>query len=47
MDIPWRVLEELEADPFAALRRQAIFDCCKWDPQVEDVATLAPFPIVL
>jgi len=47
MDIPWRVLEELEADPFAAVRRQAIFDCCKWDPQVEDVATLASFPLVL
>ncbi|HVR99544.1 MAG TPA: glutathionylspermidine synthase family protein, partial [Thermoanaerobaculia bacterium] len=23
------------------------FDCCKWDPQVEDVATLAPFPLML
>ena len=21
--------------------------CCKWDPQVEDVATLAPYPLVL
>lgn len=29
------------------MRRQAIFDCCKWDPQVEDVATLAPFPLLL
>ena len=47
MDISWRVLEELGADRFAAVRRQTIFDCCKWDPQVEDVATLAPFPFVL
>jgi hypothetical protein len=31
----------------ARLRRRAIFDCFKWDPQVEDVATLAPFPLLL
>jgi glutathionylspermidine synthase len=29
------------------VRRRAIFECCKWDPQVEDVATLAPYPLVL
>ncbi|MEH1766053.1 MAG: hypothetical protein V7K76_25645 [Nostoc sp.] len=29
------------------MRLQTIFDCCKWDPQVEDVATLANFPLVL
>lgn len=32
---------------FAAVRRRAIFECCKWDPQVEDVSTLAPFPLLL
>ena len=47
MDTLWRVLEELDDGQFAAVRRQTIFDCCKWDPQVEDVATLAAFPLVL
>lgn len=40
-------LPSLDADACEALRRRAIFDCCKWDPQVEDVASLAPFPLVL
>jgi glutathionylspermidine synthase len=44
---PWRVVPAVEPSLFARLRRQAIFDCCKWDPQVEDIATLAPFPLVL
>ena len=30
-----------------AIRRRAIFECCKWDPQVEDVSTIADVPIVL
>jgi glutathionylspermidine synthase len=29
------------------IRRRAIFECCKWDPQVEDVSTIADIPIVL
>jgi glutathionylspermidine synthase len=29
------------------LRRRVIFDCCKWDPQVEDVSTIADIPLVL
>jgi glutathionylspermidine synthase len=37
----------LEPELFARVRRQAIFECCKWDPQVEDVATLSPVPLVL
>ncbi|HZN69106.1 MAG TPA: hypothetical protein VFB66_27750, partial [Tepidisphaeraceae bacterium] len=37
----------LEPDDFAALRRRMIFDHCKWDPQVEDVSVLAPFPLVI
>ena len=49
MDVtaPWRDAPALEPALFANVRRQAIFECCKWDPQVEDVATLAPFPLVL
>jgi glutathionylspermidine synthase len=37
----------LDATTFSALRRRAVLDGCKWDPQVEDVATLAPFPLVM
>jgi hypothetical protein len=29
------------------IRRRAIFECCKWDPQVEDVSTISDVPIVL
>lgn len=32
---------------FAVVRRRAIFECCKWDPQVEDVSTLSPLPLLL
>ena len=32
---------------FEAIRRAAILRHCKWDPQVGDQATLAPFPLVL
>lgn len=37
----------LDAATFSALRRRAVLDGCKWDPQVEDVATLAPFPLLM
>lgn len=47
MSVPWRVPPPLGADAYATFRRRAIFECCKWDPQVEDTATLAPFPIVV
>ena len=32
---------------YARLVRRAIFECDKWDPQVEDVSALAPFPLLL
>src|SRR5579872_5510173 len=35
------------AAKMSALRRRAVLDGCKWDPQVGDVNTLAPFPLVL
>lgn len=49
MDVtpPWRAAAAIEPARFVGVRRQAIFECCKWDPQVEDVATLAPYPLVL
>jgi glutathionylspermidine synthase len=32
---------------FSRLHQRAIFECCKWDPQVEDVSTLSPLPLLL
>ena len=47
MTAPLRAGPLLAADEFAHVRRRTIFECCKWDPQFEDVRTLAPFPLVL
>jgi glutathionylspermidine synthase len=44
---PWLLVDPLSPDVFAPLRRRVIFDCCKWDPQVEDVSTIADIPLVL
>jgi glutathionylspermidine synthase len=48
-DPPLDPLDTGPVDPaeHARLRRRAIFECCKWDPQVEDVSTVAPFPLLL
>ena len=37
----------IDAHAFAALRRRAVLEGCKWDPQVGDVNTLADFPLIL
>jgi hypothetical protein len=47
MKLPWQIIEPIEAKTFAEIRQAAIFECCKWDPQVEDVCTLSPLPLVL
>lgn len=47
MSAPWREVRPLPDEALASLRRRAIFDCCKWDPQVEDNPTIAAFPLVL
>jgi glutathionylspermidine synthase len=47
MTAPWLAAAPLGSDAYATFRRRAIFECCKWDPQVEDTATLAPFPLVV
>src|SRR5215472_2394915 len=31
----------------ASIRRQAVLEGCKWDPQVGDVSTLAAFPLIM
>lgn len=42
-----RAGEALASDAFRQVRRRMILDGCKWDPQVGDVETLAPFPILM
>ncbi|HET9227536.1 MAG TPA: glutathionylspermidine synthase family protein [Thermoanaerobaculia bacterium] len=44
---PWIETDPVDPAEHARLRRRAIFECCKWDPQVEDVSTVAPFPLLL
>jgi glutathionylspermidine synthase len=44
---PWVDVPGLDDDAFRTLRRRAIFDCLKWDPQVEDAGTLARVPLVV
>ena len=39
MTAPWSSKPAIDAARFVHVRLQAIFDCCKWDPQVEDVPT--------
>jgi hypothetical protein len=44
---PWIAVEPLTTAAFAELRRRAIVDCCKWDPQVGDACAIAPAPLVV
>ena len=47
MSVPWLPSRAVDAKAFAAIRRRTIFECCKWDPQVEDVSVLADTPLLL
>jgi glutathionylspermidine synthase len=44
-EAPISALRCVSDDSFATIRRRMILECCKWDPQVGDVSTLAPFAI--
>lgn len=36
------------AEPvFKGLRRQMVLNHCKWDPQIEDIGALCPYPLIL
>jgi glutathionylspermidine synthase len=37
----------VNSEAWSEIRRHAVLDGCKWDPQVGDVDTLSPFPVVL
>jgi len=44
---PWVPVEPLADREFAALRRRAVFECDKWDPQVGDACVIARHPLVV
>jgi glutathionylspermidine synthase len=47
MTLPWIPVELLTPLAFARVRRRAIFDCHKWDPQVGDAGVIARCPLIL
>lgn len=47
MTTPWLPAAPLDPRVFAELRRRAIFDCCKWDPQVGDTCAIARAPLIV
>jgi hypothetical protein len=44
---PWIPATPLDEADYLQLRRRAIFECHKWDPQVGDVGVIARLPLVL
>jgi glutathionylspermidine synthase len=44
---PWTEGAALTSDRYHGVRKRVIFECGKWDPQVEDANTIADRPIVL
>jgi glutathionylspermidine synthase len=44
---PLRAGPNVESEQFSAIRRELLLKHCKWDPQVGDVSTLAPFPLLI
>ena len=44
---PLRTEAAISPENFSVIRRQLMLDHCKWDSQVGDVTTLAPFPLFL
>src|SRR5262245_52506624 len=47
MMTPWIPASPLDDREFSHVRRRAIFDCCKWDPQVGDSCSIARSPLVI
>jgi glutathionylspermidine synthase len=43
----WDAMREVSPTLFSDVRCRMMLEGCKWDPQVGDTATLAPFPLVL
>src|SRR5258708_639618 len=47
MTIPWQEARPLAPALFEEVRLRTIFDCMKWDPQVQDISILADVPLIL
>ena len=47
MTNPWIPVAPLDTEAFASVRRRAIFDCHKWDPQIGDVCSIAAHPLII
>jgi glutathionylspermidine synthase len=47
MTHPFLAVAPVPAAAFADIRRRAIFECCKWDPQMEDASAIASAPLML
>jgi len=47
MNSPWLNANSLSVEQWRCYRQRVIFDCDKWDPQVEDTSTVAMTPLVL
>src|SRR5204863_1483515 len=47
MTPPFIAVMPLSDSDYAAFRRQAIFECFKWDPQIGDANVVARHPLVL
>lgn len=45
--LPWHCGEPLTAERHGWLVRRAVFDCCKWNTQVEGRPLFCPFPLIL
>ncbi len=45
--LPWRVSNAVAPEDFDAIPRRLMLDHCKWDAQVGDVSTIAPFALIL
>lgn len=43
----WACPDPVPPREFARLRNRLVLDHAKWDPQVGDVSTLAPFPLII
>jgi glutathionylspermidine synthase len=44
---PLRAGPSVDPAQFSVIRRRLLLKHCKWDPQVADVSTLAPFPLLM
>ena len=45
--LPLKAGDALPPAVFQTIRRQMVLESCKWDPQVGDVSTISPFPLLL